>query len=35
MLATVAVTVATHDLAQGVLTGVLLSGFSLPKVGDL
>ena len=29
MLATVAVTVATHDLAQGVLTGVLLSAFSL------
>lgn len=27
MLATVAVTVATHDLAMGVLTGVLLSGF--------
>ena len=27
MLATVLVTVATHDLAQGVLTGVLLSGF--------
>jgi SulP family sulfate permease len=27
MLATVIVTVATHDLAQGVLTGVLLSGF--------
>lgn len=27
MLATVAVTVYTHDLAQGVLTGVLLSGF--------
>lgn len=27
MLATVAVTVATHDLAKGVLTGVLLSGF--------
>lgn len=26
MLATVAVTVATHDLAQGVLVGVLLSG---------
>ena len=26
MLATVAVTVITHDLAQGVLTGVLLSG---------
>jgi sulfate permease, SulP family len=27
MIATVAVTVATHDLAMGVLTGVLLSGF--------
>ncbi|KAA6186023.1 SulP family inorganic anion transporter [Thiohalocapsa marina] len=27
MLATVAVTVFTHDLAQGVLVGVLLSGF--------
>jgi SulP family sulfate permease len=27
MLATVAVTVYTHDLAKGVLTGVLLSGF--------
>ena len=27
MLATVAVTIATHDLAKGVLTGVLLSGF--------
>ena len=27
MLATVAVTVCTHDLARGVLTGVLLSGF--------
>lgn len=27
MLATVAVTVYTHDLARGVLTGVLLSGF--------
>jgi len=27
MLSTVAVTVFTHDLAQGVLTGVLLSGF--------
>jgi SulP family sulfate permease len=27
MLATVAVVVATHDLAQGVLVGVLLSGF--------
>ncbi|MEN8718649.1 MAG: SulP family inorganic anion transporter [Oceanococcaceae bacterium] len=27
MIATVVVTVATHDLAKGVLTGVLLSGF--------
>lgn len=27
MIATVAVTVATHDLAKGVLSGVLLSGF--------
>ncbi len=27
MIATVLVTVATHDLARGVLTGVLLSGF--------
>jgi SulP family sulfate permease len=27
MIATVAVTVLTHDLAQGVLVGVLLSGF--------
>jgi SulP family sulfate permease len=27
MIATVLVTVATHDLAKGVLTGVLLSGF--------
>ena len=27
MIATVLMTVATHDLAQGVLTGVLLSGF--------
>jgi SulP family sulfate permease len=27
MIATVAVVVATHDLAQGVLVGVLLSGF--------
>jgi SulP family sulfate permease len=35
MLATVAVTVATHDLAQGVLTGVLLSGFFFAhKVGQ-
>lgn len=34
MLATVAVTVLTHDLAQGVLTGVLLSGaFFASKVG--
>lgn len=36
MLATVAVTVATHDLAQGVLTGVLLSGFFFAhKVGQV
>ena len=36
MLATVAVTVATHDLAQGVLTGVLLSGFFFAhKVGRI
>lgn len=36
MLATVAVTVATHDLAQGVLTGVLLSGvFFAQKVSRL
>jgi SulP family sulfate permease len=36
MLATVAVTVLTHDLAQGVLTGVLLSGvFFAYKVGQL
>jgi SulP family sulfate permease len=35
MVATVAVTVATHDLAQGVLTGVLLSGFFFAhKVGQ-
>ena len=35
MIATVAVTVATHDLAQGVLTGVLLSGFFFAhKVGQ-
>lgn len=27
MLATVAVTVVSHDLAKGVLVGVLLSGF--------
>ena len=34
MLATVAVTVGTHDLAMGVLTGVLLSGlFFANKVG--
>ncbi|CTP86574.1 sodium-independent anion transporter [Xanthomonas translucens pv. arrhenatheri] len=34
MLATVAVTVATHDLARGVLTGVLLSAlFFARKVG--
>ncbi len=34
MLATVAVTVATHDLAKGVLVGVLLSGFFFAhKVG--
>ncbi|MBL0419981.1 SulP family inorganic anion transporter [Ramlibacter sp. AW1] len=36
MLATVAVTVATHDLAKGVLTGVLLSGFFFAhKVGQI
>jgi len=36
MLSTVAVTVATHDLAMGVLTGVLLSGFFFAhKVGRL
>lgn len=36
MLATVAVTVATHDLAKGVLTGVLLSGiFFAQKVSRL
>jgi sulfate permease, SulP family len=36
MLATVAVTVATHDLAKGVLTGVLLSGiFFAQKVSQL
>ncbi len=36
MLATVAVTVVTHDLAQGVLTGVLLSGFFFAhKVGRI
>jgi SulP family sulfate permease len=36
MLSTVFVTVATHDLAQGVLTGVLLSGFFFAqKVGRI
>ncbi|QRR35175.1 SulP family inorganic anion transporter [Hydrogenophaga sp. YM1] len=36
MLATVAVTVYTHDLAKGVLTGVLLSGFFFAhKVGQI
>ncbi|MDO9597209.1 MAG: SulP family inorganic anion transporter [Azoarcus sp.] len=36
MLATVAVTVFTHDLAQGVLVGVLLSGFFFAhKVGKV
>lgn len=36
MIATVVVTVATHDLAKGVLTGVLLSGFSFAqKVGKI
>jgi SulP family sulfate permease len=36
MLATVAVTVATHDLAKGVLTGVLLSAlFFARKVGRM
>jgi len=36
MLATVAVTVMTHDLAQGVLTGVLMSGFFFAhKVGQI
>lgn len=36
MLATVAVTVATHDLARGVLTGVLLSAlFFARRVGHL
>lgn len=36
MLATVAVTVVTHDLARGVLTGVLLSGFFFAhKVGQI
>ena len=34
MIATVIVTVAIHDLAKGVLTGVLLSGFFFAqKVG--
>lgn len=36
MLATVAVTVATHDLAKGVLVGVLASGFFFAhKVGQI
>ncbi|HCY64127.1 MAG TPA: sodium-independent anion transporter [Oxalobacteraceae bacterium] len=36
MIATVAITVATHDLAKGVLTGVLLSGFFFAhKVGQI
>jgi SulP family sulfate permease len=36
MLATVVVTVASHDLAKGVLTGVLLSGFFFAhKVGQI
>lgn len=36
MVATVAMTVATHDLAKGVLTGVLLSGFFFAhKVGQI
>lgn len=36
MIATVIVTVATHDLAKGVLTGVLLSGFFFAqKVGRI
>jgi len=36
MIATVIVTVATHDLAQGVLSGVLLSGFFFAhKVGRI
>ena len=36
MLSTVAVVVATHDLAQGVLVGVLLSGFFFAqKVGQI
>ena len=36
MIVTVAVTVSTHDLAQGVLSGVLLSGFFFAhKVGRI
>lgn len=36
MLATVVVVVATHDLARGVLAGVLLSGFFFAhKVGQI
>jgi SulP family sulfate permease len=36
MVATVIVTVATHDLAKGVLTGVLLSGFFFAhKIGSI
>jgi SulP family sulfate permease len=36
MIATVVVTVATHDLAKGVLTGVVLSGFFFAqKVGRI
>jgi SulP family sulfate permease len=36
MVATVVVTVMTHDLAKGVLTGVLLSGFFFAhKVGQV
>jgi len=36
MIATVAVTVGTHDLAKGVLVGVLLSGFFFAhKVGQI
>ena len=36
MLATVVVTVYTHDLARGVLTGVLLSGFFFAhKIGQI
>jgi SulP family sulfate permease len=34
MLATVVVTVMTHDLAKGVLTGVLLSGFFFARKVD-